>query len=543
MTEDGYDYRGDNVANKGDANGRLAQKRTNNTFATADLPSDEEMYDDEERQEIEEERRVLLDEQAVRDEGEKPVTDDLDAILSEIDNDNERFPQGVYKRNMAALFTEYEYERVPRIPDEYRGATIIGLRTKPTGNSSIKIGAIAPKKKLRMIWDNMTDVEKYILMLISEHRHLTVDQLAVFVVLPSSVRQLHGGGHNSIKPYFEWVTKDKYGNQLNYKETHKTQTIKGLESKLGHLVDLNLIEEITPSYHVNKNDSALFNRTPSLYTSHYYLTPVGARVLVCNTLATTPDAAPKGKDKSEAIKHNVGYVSTYRNSAYLSIVHETESTDVLTSIAESAMFVSNIDALDGRADGDDKDYGFIDICRFYHEKDCEEKYVPYHDDEDMKDKTIDYKTDGLLTLYSSRLGEFMDYYLEYDSGSSSSSKIKHKIEAFIRYTLWQKGLNGYRFRKPVLLLVSQNPAHYMPGLRDDKPTRYTRGVEQLVKSCFKDHKGDINDIATVLVGDCRMIRMHGALGACWHKMDLITGVPERTAHDLLTASLTSMNDR
>lgn len=161
----------------------------------------------------------------------------------------------------------------------------------------------------------------------------------------------------------------------------------------------------------------------------------------------------------------------------------------------------------------------------------------------MINKTIDYKTDGLLTLYSSKLGEFMDYYLEYDSGSSSTSKIKHKIEAFIRYILWQKELNGYRFRKPVLLLVSQNPAHYMPGLRDDKPTRYTRGVEQLIKSCFKSYNDDINDIAAVLVGDCRMIRMHGTLGACWHKMDLVTGIPERRAYDLLTASKTSMNDR
>lgn len=533
MQDEEYDYRDNNVAvHKDDET--LPGKRTNNGFALTDLPSDEELYDDEERQEVEAERRKELEAQAEEDAKEEMVTDDPEALLAAINDDNEHYSQSVYKRNMAALFTEFQYDDVPPIPIDYRGATIIGLRTRATGNSSIQIGTIAPKKKLRMIWQNLTPVEQYIIMLVSDHRHMTADQLSTFVILPTLVRHLPSGGHNSIKPYFVWLTQSKYGVQLSYKETHKTSTMNGLMQKIDHLVALGLIEEIRPSYKVRKNDSVLFNETPSLYTSHYYLTALGARVLICNTLATRPET--KGN-------HGVGFVETYRNAAYMSIVHETECTDVFCSIVRNAMFLSNIDLLKGREDGDDKDYGYVDICRFFHEKDCEEKYVPFHDSTDNKDRTIDFKTDGELTLYSSKLGEFIDYFLEYDSGSSTSSKIKHKAEAFVRYILWQKGLHDFRFREPVLLLVSQNPAAYMPGLRDDKPTRYTRGIEAMTRTCFPEHMNDINDIATILEADCRMLRMHGALGACWHKLDLVSGVPERQGYDLLTASNNAIRNR
>ena len=529
---DEYDFRENNVARR-DGNGTTVAtasgKKTNSQFKLADLPSDEEMYDDDERAEIERQQKEMLAEQQEAEESEETITDDEDVLVNAIVTDREKYSKSQIARNNEALFRDYSYTDVPRFPEEYRGANIIGLRTKPTGTSSVSIGAIAPKKKLRMIWDNLTPVEKYIMMLISDHRHLTTDQLETLVVLPTKIRALPGGGHQSIHPYFEWLTFSKYGEQLSYKETFKTSTVSGLEQKIGHLVDLGCIEEIQPSYHVHKNDDPEYNRTPSLFTSHYYLTAVGARVLICNTLATVPSEKPSER-------HGVGFVPTYRSSAYQSIVHETESTDTFVSMVRNAEFLSNIDALGLRADGDDTDYGFIDICRFYHEKDCEEKYVPYHDDAAMVDRTIDFKTDGKLVMYSSKLGEFLDYYLEYDSGSSSSSKISHKTEAFIRYILWKQGVCGYRFRRPVLLLVSQNPAAYMPGLRDDKPTRYTRGIQQMTKSCFPTLGKEINDIATILECDCRALRMHGSIGACWHVLDLTTGVPERTAHDLIAAS-------
>ena len=58
----------------------------------------------------------------------------------------------------------------------------------------------------------------------------------------------------------------------------------------------------------------------------------------------------------------------------------------------------------------------------------------------------------------------------------------------------------------------------------------------MTKSCFPTLGDKINDIATILECDCRALRMHGGIGACWHVLDLTTGVPERTAHDLIAAS-------
>lgn len=528
--DEDYDFREDNVVEKD-----TTVKRTNSTFKLSDLPSDEELLDDEERQEIEESKRKQLEAEEEAESEESEVTNDAEKLNQMILSDAERYKTAEIRKNAQALLQDYSYDAVPVFPDEYRGDNIIGLRTRPTGNANQPIGPITPKRKLRMIWDNLTPVERYILMLISEHRHLTTEQLGTLIVLPTQIKNLKGGGYDSLRPYFKWVTQAKYGEDLPYKETFKTTTISGLEQKIGHLVDLKLIEEIQPSYHVYKNDNAEFNRTPSLFTSHYYLTPDGAKVLICNTLATLPSSKPSEK-------HGVGYVPSYRSSAYLSIVHETESTDTFVSIIRNAEFMSNIDKLGKRAENDDKDYGQIDICRFYHEKDCEEKYVRYHDDVNMVNKTIDFKTDGKLTLYSTKLGEFLDYYLEYDSGSSSAAKITHKTEAFVRYILWEQDMHGDRFRRPVLLLVSQNPAAYMPGLRDDKPTRYTRGIQKMSQTCFP-HMDNINDVACILECDCRALRMHGTLGACWHVLDLTTGIPERHANDLLTASRGAINGR
>jgi hypothetical protein len=51
-----------------------------------------------------------------------------------------------------------------------------------------------------------------------------------------------------------------------------------------------------------------------------------------------------------------------------------------------ASYISNPD--------DGKDYGLVDVCRFYHEKDVEEKGVQYTDG-----SKIDFKSDGKVTFY------------------------------------------------------------------------------------------------------------------------------------------------
>lgn len=412
------------------------------------------------------------------------------------------------------LFNDCEYISVPRIPQQWRGSDIIGKRTQASSASTgIEIGKIAPKDLLRDTWNSLTDVEKYILMLVSEHRHLTLSQLEALIVIPSQLR-MKPGGINNTKSYYEWVTKQKYGVEgMNYKNTFKMKKPDGLARKITNMCKQGLLEEIIPAYGVNeKNISERYLATPSLFTKHYYLTPLGAKVLICNTKANKPASRV----------NPVGFVPTYKSAAYITNLHEAESTEILCSLISCAAYATNPDG--------DKDYGLFDVCRFYHEKDVEEKHVEY------QGKKIDFKTDGKLTMYVESIGDFVDWYIEYDSGSSTKDKITHKTEAFIKYIFWKRQQYGERFRKPVLLLVTQKPADFFPQLKGKEKTTYTTGIKNMAHKYFEEYMDILNDIAIVLVADCGSIRAHGALGACWHKVDLTTGVPSMKAYDLITAS-------
>lgn len=447
--------------------------------------------------------------------------------------DDEQQPEFVKKN--AEFYGNYAYSDVPKIPQQFRSADIIGLRTRATGKNEEKIGTITQKKRLRKLWDDMTDVEKYILMLISEHRHLTVNQLQTLIILPTQIRKANAADmrrmrgdtrtdipvHNTLKPYFSYVTNEKYKTQLSYKECHKTATVRGLMTILRRLQKLELIEEITPSYKVKPASSQAYKDTPSLFTEHYYLTVMGARLLICNTAATQPSGDTP-----------VGFVPTYKDSSYLSIVHETECAECFLSIMSCSEYASNMELFNPDAE-DYADYGFFDICRFFHEKDVEARFRLTD-----KDRETVFKSDGELTLYSSRLGDFIDYFLEYDAGSSKPNNIKHKIEAFAKYVLYLRKTVGETARRPVLLLVTQKPSSFMPSLNQSKSqgTVYTRGIQTLMRTTFKDMIDQINDIACVLVTDCNAIRQHGAMGACWHRMDLRTGRADDKALDLIEAS-------
>lgn len=447
--------------------------------------------------------------------------------------DDEQQPEFVKKN--ADFYSNYAYSDVPKIPQQFRSADIIGLRTRATGKNEEKIGTITQKKRLRKLWDDMTDVEKYILILISEHRHLTVNQLQTLIILPTQIRKANAADmrrmrgdsrtdipvHNTLKPYFSYVTNEKYKVQLSYKECHKTATVRGLMTILRRLQKLELIEEITPSYKVKPASSQAYKDTPSLFTEHYYLTVMGARLLICNTAATQPSGDTP-----------VGFVPTYKDSSYLSIVHETECAECFLSIMSCSEYASNMELFNPDAE-DYADYGFFDICRFFHEKDVEVRFRLTD-----KDRETVFKSDGELTLYSSRLGDFIDYFLEYDAGSSKPNNIKHKIEAFAKYVLYLRKTVGETARRPVLLLVTQKPSSFMPSLNQSKSqgTVYTRGIQTMMRTTFKDMIDQINDIACVLVTDCNAIRQHGAMGACWHRMDLRTGKADDRALDLIEAS-------
>lgn len=426
--------------------------------------------------------------------------------------------------DVSSVFTSGKTLSIPVIPEQYRASDVIGRRTQASSSSNaIRIGKMSPKARLRSIWDELTDTEKYALMLVSEHRHMTAQQLKVLIVQPTRLRKgAKNGKVDNLQSYYDFVVNVKYkADGMSYSKALSIGTLKGLVSNvLNDLIARGLLEKITPAYWVdNDKMSERYKEAPSLYTEHYYLTPVGAKVLVCNTAIRT----------NTAKRNAVGFVPTYKNAAYQSVLHEAECTEVMCSMISCASYASNPD--DGRY------YGLFDVCRFYHEKDIEEKDVEYNG------KKIDFKTDGKVTMYVEQFHDFVDWYIEYDSGSSTSDKIKHKTEAFIKYILWKKRTKGESFRSPVLLLISQKPSDYFPQAVNRKTTTYTTGIKQMAKRCFPDMLDELNDIALVLVADCGSIRSNGALGACWHRMDLTTGIPEDAAYDLITASKPAVSNR
>lgn len=423
------------------------------------------------------------------------------------------------------IFAEGDYRLVPRIPEQYRASDVIGKRVQAsTASTGIPIGAIKNKAKLNTIWAGLSDTEKYILLMISEHRHMTLEQLSVLIVYPSLIKKSNQKKksddeapkkkqRDALKTYFEWVTVQKYEAKLSYSATFMTTTKRGLQRKVDGLVSDGLIARISPAYSVDDRDiSDRYKETPSLFTLHYYLTPLGAKVLLCCTDIRRPISKLKP----------IGYVPTYKSAAYQSILHEAECTEILCSFASCAMYASNT--------CDNKNYGLFDVCRFYHEKDVEEKNVRY------KKRKIDFKSDGKFVLYVEELANFIDFYIEYDSGSSTADKIRHKTEAFIKYIFWKKSQLGEKFRSPVLLLVTQKPADLFPQLYHRTRTTYTTGIKQMSHEYFPEYLSQLNDIARVLIADCGSIRRFGTMGAGWHRVDLVSGIAEIKSYDLLTAA-------
>ena len=544
---DGYDFRENSMIERDNGVGSSGiKKRTNNKFNRSDLPPDAELYTEEELDEMNE----FMHQQLVDDEKVKNQTigtsnaDDLDytSNLSDSDLANVGLDRSEYAKAKRDFLSDYSYTMFPEIPAQYRAVDLLGLRTKPSGTIEEKLGPISPKAKLRQIWDGLSDLERYILILLSEHRHMTARQLVPFTLRTTEIRHFPNGGSQSTKPYFDYL-KAKYEvnntgtrpDQIRYKEATKCSTLKGLISKLDHLVDLNLIDPIQPSYHVKNNNSVDFQENPSLYTVHYYLSRDGAKVLICNTGIGLP---------SEKGGRGCGYVSTHKSSAFSSIVHNSECQEVMCSIVENAEYVSNIDQY-GRVDPDDTtDWGRIEILRYEHEGNIEVKNVPYMklDSKAVGGKAkaaIDFKTDGMVSLYSSKLDAIISAYLEYDSGSSTAKGIEHKVLATCLWSLWNLTRYGTRFRTPVLMLVSQNPGSFLPQLnkaRTDGGTRYTQGIKRAMETLKKTYPGiDPNVLVTVIVTDCHMMRLHGALGACWHTIDLNTGIADEHGIDFLEA--------
>lgn len=425
------------------------------------------------------------------------------------------FEDEVSERIWKGLPEDTKRHIFPTASDPYnRGAEVLGIRTRGSGTTEIPIGKIRPKDFLRQIWEGLELPQRYILMLVSDHRHLTPSQLSHIVVASTRDRRREGR-EDVCRELYRWTVVQRYGcHDMPYEDTVNVPNDKVLHRYLKDMVQDGLLHEVSPSYSLGRtgNPEEIVDE-PALYSMHYYLTPRGARVLICNTSATE-----KGKGGTTQI----GYVPTHRNAAFQSIVHETECADVLCSVIAGCEWGSN---LPNHVLGD------FEVCRFWHEKETEYPEVPYG----QRGK-IDFKPDGKIVIWSSLIGDFIDMFLEYDSGSSKEKNIAHKVEAFLKYVLWQRSLNP-EFRAPMLLLVTQKPASFMPQLMNNrKITTYTTAIKNAVKR-MKEDTGDLQRLAPIFIADCASLRENGAMGACWHRVDLTAGNATTETYDMIEAAL------
>ena len=347
---------------------------------------------------------------------------------------------------------------------------------------------------------------------------MTVQQLSVLIINPTVCLNTDGWVNNC-RTYWRWVSEGKYQCQLHYHRTFNTRQPTGLKRTLGKLCEAGLLEEITPSYGINEtNVSQRVKSMPALYTNHYYLTVLGAKVLICNTAA----------NRTTSTDRPVGFVPSYRDAAYMSILHESECTEVLCSIISCATYASNTDK--GK-------YGLVDVCRFYHEKDTETHLRT------LNNRKLTFKPDGKITLYAQSIDEFIDAYIEYDSGSSRESNIKHKIHAYYLYNIRMMEEHGSGFRLPLMLLISQKPSAYFPQLTGRKSTTYSTAIKRAVLDNLEPYARHIDAYGAVYVTDCGSIREHGALGAVWHRVNVGTGIPDSNGQDLISAASTYYAER
>lgn len=560
---------------------RRRQKKVQNTIF-----ADYEIYEEDEPLDDESDIRTLDLSEDVPEEGSYSPSgeyDDGDPYGDDDDDDDgveipsvsgEDSAQNDFIDSHPEFYESYEYDDavMPRIPEAYRGADVIGLRTRGNGTEGVPMKD--PNRnvaKWEEAWARMTYPEKYIMMLVSEHRHLTVDQIYTMLGLSgvitksSSVEVMKGltrqrieatlgreatqdevdeafeeekakrdangtprnpRHHDSFKTYALWLCRTRYGIDLTakeYKQMVKPTTSKGLLRSINRLVKAGMLDEITPSYKMKGDVSTeAFQSNPALFMTHYYLSPAGAATLVHNTSMS---------------KAGVGYVPSHYDASFMSIVHETECTECLLSFVRCAQYVSNMEVLNYDAVDPEEasKVGYIDVLRCYHEKDCEYKGINWNGTDGRKG--IDFKSDGMVTIYSSKLHLFADLFLEYDAGSSKESNISHKVEAYIKYTLTYRDILGDSFRKPVLLLVTQKPSSFMPKMLTRRSTTlYTNAIrKRIATKQFDGIRDSLDDIACILVTDCNMLRQHGALGACWRRIDPVTGIAEDKARDLLTA--------
>lgn len=400
---------------------------------------------------------------------------------------------------------------IPIIPVEYRGAEALGVRTRPDGSNKETLGTSMPgfgRPKQREAWNKLGEAEKWVMLNISEHRHLTTQQLSYLCVLPGTIT-----GEVEHKGLYQLYIDimERYGvRDVEWHRQTWCRSTKGLEKLLERLAEQDMLYKVDPAYSISeKTEERLEN--PALWCTHWYLSKKGALTLASSTKAKY--GVKEGNTK-------LGYVPSHKEAMVSSIVHETECNEVFSSLVSAAQYINSFK---------NPSFGYYEICRWLHEMNTESEIPALN-----KDYMIKFKPDGMMTMYMSPLCGFVDLYLEYDAGSSTTDKICYKTEAFIKFAVQEQEAGR---RVPALLMVTQKPSEFIEGISTKSKSKYLSSMSKAWNLKRTHLKGNVDEalIPPILVSDCASIRARSALGAVWHPVDVVNGSVQMTAIDLPTA--------
>lgn len=427
------------------------------------------------------------------------VTSDIDARVPHVLGSD----AGVYEMTEGTVFSE-----------ALSGSCVgtgraIGRRVPARSAGQMPLMSPDDVSEMRWLWSCLDVANRYLMVLVSEHMFVTGEQMRQLVVVPSV--RARRGLHDVIAPYFSWLVGDVYGMDADEADACSVTTDDELFGRLSYLVGQGLICVSDP------DEYAPIGRDDVGSVTHYYLSCSGAELMMCNTRATKPDAN-SGR--------NVGYSLSGHDYSVSRMSHEADCMDVVCSAIDGMRRISDSDGEIG--------CGYVDMCRVRRAGECRHE-LSWSDMSGNRHR-MSFAPDCGMTMYSSRLDGFVDYYLCYDSGSATMDGISRDIEAFLRHVDDANVRHGGRVRMPVLMMVTRAPGDFLEYASvNRKVPKYVRGMRHAMESMPYD-SGRLSSMSNIVIADYAMIRDNGAMGPCWHHVDLLSGTVGVLATDLLSSA-------
>lgn len=346
------------------------------------------------------------------------------------------------------------------------------------------------KKKLIDTFNSTSAFERTLMLLLAEHKTFSTPQLQVFFTIAHNRSSFAFDGliGTIFKKYDIPVPKAE--------EIFTTGSPNMLYKKLERMRKKGLVDSIRVRANNIEIDKEI---APALMYSHHFLTEFGTQVIAAG---------------SSTYKRNdiVGFAPNYKTYSFNSLLHLTECNDFFISTIAAAqdMMNNNLDVS-----------GILDIVRWDNEITSTHKF-DYNPNEPVL-----FKPDGSMVIFSSKLGNFLSFYLEHDVGDSTRKKIAHKTSSYLKFILYKKNTDQKNFRKPVLLFVTSS---------NHRIKLHQQVIKSTIQKEWASNIDYLNFFGRIAITTTQLIQDFSPLGEIWTLVDLKTGeiIPEQ--YNLLSLS-------